>query len=39
MKFFSVSRSCVIASTCGSGRTDVRADRKVAVCAGTFSNS
>ena len=39
MKFFSVSRSWVIASTCGSGSTDLRADRKVAVSAGTFSNS
>ena len=36
---FSVSRSCVIASTFGSGSTGLRADRNVAVSAGTFSNS
>src|SRR5580700_10755429 len=38
-KFFSTRRSCVIASTCGSGSTGTRAARKVAVSAGTFSNS
>ena len=28
MKFFSVRRSCVVASTCGSGSTGLRADEK-----------
>ena len=36
---FSISRSCVVASTFGSGSTGLRAERNVAVSAGTFSNS
>ncbi len=38
-KVFSESRSWVVARIAGSGSTGRRADRKVAVSAGTFSNS